>query len=81
MEIGVKEFNLKVDINYEEFDTYQLEVGIQKANLKHRLKMLDFNTKSKNIKPKSSGKNNITQNSEQLNENLSKLNWKLRFQK
>ena len=81
MEIRVKEFNLKVEINYQEFDTFQLEVGIKKAYLKHRLKMLDFNTKSTNIKPKSSGKNNLTQNSEQLNQNLSNLNWKLRFQK
>ena len=83
MEIRVKEFNLKVEINYQEFDTFQLEVGIKKANLKHRLKMLDFNTKSTNIKQKRSGKNNLTQNSEQLKQNLSKsnLNWKLRFQK
>ena len=77
MEIGVKEFNLKIEINYQEFDTFQLE----KINLKHALKMLDSNTKSTNIKPKSSDKNNLTQNSEQLNQNLSNLNWKLRFQK
>ena len=43
--------------------------------------MLDFNTKSMNIKPKGGWKNNLTQNREQINNNLSNLNWKLGYKK
>ena len=77
----VKKLNLKIEINYQEFDKFKREVEIYKANLKYLLKMLDINTKNRNIKPKNSGKNNLTQNWEQLNHNLSNFNWKLGYKK
>ena len=58
----VKKLNLKIEINYQEFDKFKREVEIYKANLKYLLKMLDVNTKNRNIKRKSSEKDNLTQN-------------------